>query len=432
MNTVFQGTSGTQYRVLEPAAAKGGEGSIYRIDGRKDIVAKIFAENRRTEQRFQKLKVMLQVPKRDLLQEHLCWPRELLYQDGKPVGYLMTNLDGYVDLNAIYSGGYPEITFYGRVLLAQNLCVAVLSVHEAGQVCGDLNPNNIMVDPKTGRLMLVDTDSYHIRDLNHNSTYRCEVGIPEYLPKELLNKISGETTFANAPMPTYTTHTDRFALGIHIFALLMSGCHPFACAVKKGVSVDTVPQPAENIKSEFYVFEHCCKTACENTAGSVSFDRNHMNFTKPVYAPDISFLPDGMRKKFKKCFVAGNHNPSERPTEEEWYMELEGMKQSLSKCEKNALHVYPSHNESCPWCQILNSMRMAYQVHQEERKETNKQAAKKYEYRRPCPPKTPAPTQNTASANQNSSYDNEAEKKTIWYAALAMAGAAILMILLFL
>lgn len=196
--------------------------------------------------------------------------------------------------------------------------------------------------------------------------------------------------------------------------------------------MDTVPQPAENIKREFYVFEQNCETACGDTAGSVPFDRNHVNFTKPVYAPDVSILPDTMRKKFKKCFAAGNRNPLERPMEEEWYMELEAMKQSMTKCEKNALHVYPSHNGSCPWCQIQDRMKIACQVHQEERKETDQHAAKKYEYKRPCPPKTPTPVQNTTSVNNNSSYDKEAEKKTLWYAALAMAGTAVLMILLFL
>lgn len=35
----------------------------------------------------------------------------------------------------------------------------------------------------------------------------------------------------NAALPTYTENTDNFALAIHIFALLMNGCHPFACAV---------------------------------------------------------------------------------------------------------------------------------------------------------------------------------------------------------
>ena len=49
------------------------------------------------------------------------------------------------------------------VKVAENIAAAVNNVHDSGHIIGDLNPNNFMLDVNTGRVMLVDTDSYHIK-----------------------------------------------------------------------------------------------------------------------------------------------------------------------------------------------------------------------------------------------------------------------------
>ena len=83
----------------------------------------------------------------------------------------------------MYSDKY-QCTLSEKITIAKNLCAALNSVHEAGQVCGDLNPKNIGVDPKGAKVTLLDTDSYHITDANAK-VYRCEVGMPEYLAREV-------------------------------------------------------------------------------------------------------------------------------------------------------------------------------------------------------------------------------------------------------
>ena len=37
---IFKGKSGTSYKIIEPAIGKGGEGSIYKINGMPNFLAK--------------------------------------------------------------------------------------------------------------------------------------------------------------------------------------------------------------------------------------------------------------------------------------------------------------------------------------------------------------------------------------------------------
>lgn len=166
--------------------------------------------------------------------QQITWPTDVVYQNGKFAGYVMPKLSGAKELNVMYSDKY-QYTLSEKITIAKNLCAALNSVHEAGQVCGDLNPKNIGVDPNEAKVTLLDTDSYHITDGNAK-VYRCEVGMPEYLACEVQGKIKNGNTLANAQLPTFSKETDLFALAVHIFALLMNGCHPFACAVNNGSS----------------------------------------------------------------------------------------------------------------------------------------------------------------------------------------------------
>ena len=361
MDNILQGSSGKRYRIQTPALAKGGEGSIFKINGEAQIVAKIFDEKKRTFERTEKLIQMVTVTEQGRLKEFAAWPMDLLYGEKRIVGYVMRNLEEYQDLNQACSGGIPGITFFRKILIAQNLCAAVQSVHHAGQVCGDLNPSNILLHPSSGKLMLVDTDSYHIVSEDGKRIFRCEVGIPEYMSKEILDKLSDGKTLAEIPLPTYTVSSDRFALGIHIFSLLMNGCHPFACAARKGSEDETLPLIPESIKK-----------------GDFWFEKTDEKRTTPLYAPEYSILPSFMQEIFHRCFVEGSLEPEKRPSEEEWYTALEQVKKTLVKCKKDPNHIYPDSAAVCPWCQIEQRMnRMLGAEVQENEKAKEEQAEKK-------------------------------------------------------
>lgn len=351
MSQRYVGASGAYYTIIEPALGKGGEGSVYKISEKPDYVLKVFIDKNRTETRHRKLLAMLNTPLSISAMSQVTWPIDVVYDNGRFVGYVMPETKNNEDLNVMYSDKYI-CPLNEKITIAKNLCAAVNSIHEVGQVCGDLNPKNIKVNPKTLGITLVDTDSYYITDKLTDVHYKCEVGLPEYLAPEIhraLHDNKGKN-LSTLPENPFTPETDLFALDVHIFALLMNGYHPFTCAVDnradniKQLSYSqpsiAAPQPIENIKNGFFPFY-----------------MKKSNITTPLYAPSFDMLPKNIQSLFIRAFVDGSSNPKKRPTEEEWYNELSVMQQNLKTCPKDDSHLFPSHNKTCPWCDVEERMK---------------------------------------------------------------------------
>lgn len=355
MGKIYRGTSGAQYQIEEQRLAGGGEGSVFGIQGQPQFVAKIYKENRRTSEREQKLCHMIQYRLTPDQLKQITWPQDVLYDENGFAGYVMPRLDKTDSLVSIYSNGFDnKYDIRYRVLAAINLCVALKTVHEMGQVCGDLNPQNICINLDTTdavngfHVTLVDTDSYHFTA--EGKTYRCEVGLGDYIAPELQNKMAQGYDLKNVPLPSYTKETDLFALAVHIFTLLMNGCHPFACAKENNVKVSDIaqiqetsfrdsvvaPQPIENIKNGFFPF----------------FDKKD-GITTPIYAPAFQYLPEEIQVLFIRTFVEGYEDPSKRVTEDEWIAALKNTKFVKRECganEAKKVHYFFEHNVVCPIC----------------------------------------------------------------------------------
>ena len=172
----------------------------------------------------------------------ITWPLDVLYDENGFVGYVMKRVKSVASLSELYSD--TKYNLHIRMYAAYNLCAAIDTIHSVGQVCGDLNPRNICInldgnDKDVYHVTLVDADSYHF--VTEGTIYRCEVGLADYLAPEIQQKISGDITLKNAPLPTFTRETDLFALAVHVFSLLMNGSHPFACAKKENGNVTNNP-----------------------------------------------------------------------------------------------------------------------------------------------------------------------------------------------
>jgi len=339
----YSGKNGKIYTVIDPPIGKGGEGTVYGIVGMPDYVLKVFRDDKRTETRHRKLLAMIATSLSPSAMQQITWPTDVVYQNGQFVGYVMPAIKNNEDLNVMYSDKYI-CTLSEKITIAKNLCAAINAVHNAGQVCGDLNPKNIGVDPKSARVTLVDTDSYHITEKSGSRVYRCEVGLPEYLPREIQEKMKNGQTLATAPLPTFSKYSDLFALAVHIFALLMNGCHPFACATNNKVNIGvlsssqpsvTAPQPIDNICNGYFPFY-----------------QKKSGITTPRYAPDFDSLPTHMQNLFVRAFVNGHSDPTQRPDTVEWYNALSTMQQNLTVCSKNKSHMYSSHLKKCTWCEL--------------------------------------------------------------------------------
>ena len=324
---VYKGLSGKSYQTQNAPFAGGGEGDIYDIAGVPDCVAKLYKSDKRTTEREHKLSVM--VSNKPNIMGQYAWPLDVLYENGQFIGYIMPKINGKEKLRNIYvydnRKGKPWSLL---IAIAKNLSAAVHNVHEIHQVVGDLNPENILVNPNDGMVTLVDTDSYHISD--YNRTYRCGVGMEEFVAPELQG-----IHFPSAPLPTFTPESDCFALAVLVFALLMNGSHPFSCKTISGSSSKF--QPIDNIKNGK------CAFFPETTT-------NNMDI--PPYAPDLNSLPQNIQQLFRRAFVAGHRTPALRPSAEEWYNALEQLEKSLKDCSKDIQHIYYNGAKDCPWCKV--------------------------------------------------------------------------------
>lgn len=338
--TTFKGKSGRTYTAVEPPLGKGGEGTVYEVEGMPGYVLKIYASEKRNEERLHKLTAMLASPLPDDAISQVTWPVDIVSENRAFMGYVMPKAAGGEELEVIYSDKYnKKFTYYQKISIAKNLCAALNSVHDAGQVCGDLNPNNIVVDPKTGLVTLIDTDSYHITDPATGKIYRCTVGMPDYLPPELQKKMKGGMTLVNAPLPTFTKEADLFGLATHIFRLLMNGALPFSCAVDSTTAMSqgsvTAPQPIDNIANNFFPY----------------FDKRP-GIVIPPYAPPFNILPADLQRLFLRAFKSGHSNPKARPTPIEWFNALGALEKHLKQCGNHNNHYYPDNLSHCPWCEI--------------------------------------------------------------------------------
>ena len=172
--------------------------------------------------------------------------------------------------------------------------------------------------------------------------------------RKFKKKVSGGVTLRNAPLPTFTKETDLFALAVHVFCLLMNGCHPFACAKRMNGTVENTmsqmtssseresvvaPQPIENIKDGYFPF----------------YDSRE-NVTIPIYAPPLSSLPQELRTLFIRTFKDGYEDPTKRATAEEWCRAMQPLVQQLQECPKK--HVYFKQAAECPFCRVDENIRL--------------------------------------------------------------------------
>lgn len=320
----------------------GGEGSVYEIVGYPNRVAKIYhnESDAQRNQREAKIDAMVSISqtfafKSANLAEDIAWPLSPLYdKNGSFIGFGMNRINAKTELDDLYA--YPPknksaATLKDRVTCLISLCDVIDRLHQTGQVFGDFNPNNIKIKPDW-TVSFVDADSYHVK--KSGKEYRCVVCAPGYVAPELIRACKG-TSYADCPSVTFTKETDRFALAIHIFRMLMNGCHPFICE-RHLKQAGSTPAPKSTDKR------------VEN--GETPFFKTIPNYVAPQYAPDLKLFPPYLCDLFRKAFVNGHNNPSARPAASEWKKALIRYNTELVNCESNHTHYYWKESKSCPYC----------------------------------------------------------------------------------
>lgn len=329
-------TNRDQQRVVTvQELGRGGEGIVYTIAGRTDVVAKIYHPDQRTRQKQAKLTAMLSKPPHDsgakLTPPHcaLAWPMDLLFAQGQFAGFLMPNIERSPTVFALFNPKlrqqrFPTANRYFLHRAAQNLAAAVSALHTVGYVLGDVNQKNILVKPNA-LVTLVDTDSFQVCDSN-GMVQRCGVGVPEYTPPELQNKVLN--SIDRQP------YHDAFGLSVLIFQLLMEGYHPFT-------GRPMVPMLREVDQLSL----HCI------AQGIFPYWQNKQ-VEPPPTAPNFLWLHPNVQHLFVQAFVHGYQTPTARPSALLWARTLQQAESALVQCRRDPHHWYSNHLAHCPYCTV--------------------------------------------------------------------------------
>lgn len=320
--------SGQTYR-LGAEIGQGGNGIVYTVTRRPDLVAKI--------QKFPlgshdvaKLERMMQGATVELLSVS-AWPVDGLKDAaGRIAGFVMPRIADARPVYELYGPRsrvqhFPSADFRFIVHVAANIARLFQAIHEAGFVAGDVNHSNVMVR-QNGTAAVIDCDSMQVGD---GSQFRCAVATELFVPPELFG-----ADLASTPR---TPNHDNFGLAVLIFHLLFMGRHPYA-----GVFHGRGEMPIERAIAEGrYAYSH---------------DSRRTQMTPPPMTVPMSAIGPEVARLFEEAFHP-NARAGTRPRPLHWIAALDALKASLVPCRLVGWHHHPADHE-CPWCRIEGASRL--------------------------------------------------------------------------
>ncbi|MDA9323087.1 hypothetical protein N9Q55_03360 [Flavobacteriaceae bacterium] len=274
--------------------AKGGEGEVYNISGDKNNCVKLYRERFRTKEKESKLKYMTNNSPQDIEgQSHkVCWPKEIIYEDGKFVGFLMPRafedsllpyhlcqLKISKKIDSKWHETFDRDSIKGtisRLKLCVNIIAAVNRIHATNKyVIVDLKPQNLMVSP-SGKVSIIDMDSVQITE-NEEVLFKAPVSTPEYTPPEVSGVIKKQIAISK--------DWDIFSLGVLIYEILC-GIHPYVGSAKPpNEGLNTIQEKIKINLTHVVKGEDVFQTLPSPQKTYYSFDLDLKNIFKQIFKP---------------------------------------------------------------------------------------------------------------------------------------------------
>ncbi len=322
----------------------GGEGDVYDIEGRPNLVVKIYNNKKRSnKQNYEILMSKIQAMC-DLCDDEIVaragWPQQIVYSKGFPVGFIMNKIEHCNVLHQLMADVDRKEKFLDNnwkylVNVAYNLAIAVQVLHEKGVVIGDINESNFLIGNRTiaqnagitnfnnnGIVYCIDCDSFQI--ITNDDKFLCTVSKPEYFPPELHGK--------NLYNVVRTQNNDNFGLAVIIYQLLMLGKHPYA----------TLGGPSEVVK------------AIEGGYFAFGKKAKQEGIKPPLPSEMFQIIYDSLDDKIKELFEKAFSDEIDviRPSAKDWIEALKVQMDNLVQC-GDETHFYNKKGR-CIWCEIKN------------------------------------------------------------------------------
>ncbi|MEH6577383.1 MAG: kinase [Amphritea sp.] len=284
--------------------ASGGEGEIYPLQGRPEVLVKWYHRQdlaKRGQQLQDKVQAMILLKDQFKHNRNLSWPLLSVFDENKKwVGYAMYKSEGIPMFKLahamLYARHFPGLDRQQIVSYLVNLIRQIMDLHKRGVMIGDYNLNNILCTPGIDSITLIDCDSYQLRW--QDTHYPCPVGSADMTPKEQQNQ--------NFSSLVRTAESEAFSLAIILFKCLMLGRHPY--------DIVGGDDPVTNLNRGCFAYG----------LGNRGIPRGH-------WYNIWSHMPHRIKSLFIQTFTEGANDPSKRVSPAEWLDALTLYQKEITK-----------------------------------------------------------------------------------------------------
>lgn len=304
MSRVLQDSKGNSITISDQPFKSGGEGAVHSIIAPRTLADHCVKLYKRPHARELKLNFMVANPPPKLHDASylICWPKEVVYEHKKFVGFIMPKADP--TSRQLYDLCLPKVpstapkhwaTLFdrrsgagvaARMKLCVNVAIAVHSIHcMSDYVLVDFKPQNVLVS-KDGKISMIDMDSIQISQGNR-ILYPGRVATPEYSPPEAMqwDRKKG-----------FMRSWDEFSLAVVMYQVLF-GLHPYASEAQG--QYENMSTLGQKISSGLFV--HGTKARFIKM--------------KPALHDNFGLVPQSVQILFQNAF---DGNPNARPSAEKW------------------------------------------------------------------------------------------------------------------
>ena len=320
MGKVLSSLSGVCYGI-EERIAEGAQGAVFRARQRhtgEAVAIKILNTLRPEESREARRRLSAIQGKREELPKEFVLPFDII--ESPRLGYVMPLIEGMQPLEKLLSRSRSMGSFsvHRRLQVSYRLASAFRALHTRGMYYADISWANILVDPGTSRIRIIDNDN-----LDPGGRGKATIlGTPWFIAPELVAQRKESPD----------QYTDYHSLATLVYYLLLLD-HPL---IGDRVAADT--QEMEQVwLGEKALFTH--------------HPRDHSN--RSTYGDGYHGLPERLRSLFQKAFVDGLHNPAQRVPDGRWRSAIMETIEEMVKCPNCGERQYPARDRrpTCPVCQ---------------------------------------------------------------------------------
>ena len=217
---------------------------------------------------------------------------------------------------------------------------AVRRMHAAGLAHSDLSYKNVLVDPSNGDACIIDIDGLVVP-----GKYPPDVlGTPDFIAPEVMATMNLAHNDSKRALPN--RETDQHALSVLIYMYLLYR-HPLRG--RKIYNTDPQVDEALNMGAKALFIEH--PTNHENRPNLDEISAGYLPWADVIKRP-YSLAGPYLKQHFDQAFVQGLHDPTQRPSADNWERALVKTVDLIQPC-SNANCVqkwYVFDNTTSPCC----------------------------------------------------------------------------------